>query len=162
MNGFGKQYEYTEEKRGLILLFIIMLFSIDSFLAISYTVQVHGFLKRIPVLATGVWVIGILFGLFILYTAITCYKLKRNMVAISKAYLIVRAIFMTICIIIIYLNLVNDKSMIANGARQYKNLAELNFMVLIMPIAYHLVFSGGWYLYFLKSQRCKEIGKNSS
>ncbi len=161
MDEFRKEYEYTEEKRGLILFFVIMLVSIDIFLSISLSVQVHNFLKHIPALGISIWVISILFVIFLLFTAITCYTLKRNLVTISKAYLIVRTIFAICCIIVIYVNIVNDDSMIANGARQYKSLSELNLRVLVAPLLYQLVFSGAWYLYFSKSKKCKEIEKKT-
>lgn len=159
MDDFRKPFEYSEEKRGFILFFIIMLISTDILVAVSYTVQVYGFLKHIPVLGIGFLVIGILFILFIPFTANTCYKLKKNMVTIAKTYLIVRAVFTTCSIIIVFLKVVNDESMIGNGANHYATVAELTFTVLIAPLAYVLVFSVGWYLYFLKSKRCKKFVK---
>ncbi|MDF2943633.1 MAG: hypothetical protein K0S01_2491 [Herbinix sp.] len=157
MDEFRKPYEYEEEKRGVILLFVIMLISVDIFLTLSYTVQVYGILKHIPTLGIGFMVIGILFILFILFTAITCYKLKKNMVTIAKTYLIVRAVFTICSLLIVFFNSFSNESMIGNGTKQYRTVNELIFTVLLAPLAYDLVFSIAWYLYFLKSKRCKEL-----
>ena len=162
MDEFRKPFEYDDEKKGLILVFVILLISIDIFLALSLTVQVYNILTHIPVLATGFMILGILYILFILFTALTCYKLNKNMVIVSKIYLIVRAVFSTCCLILIFINILNDKRMIGNGAQQYKNVNELTFIVFLAPLFYTLVFSALWFLYFLKSKRFKEFGKKQT
>lgn len=159
MDDFQKPYEYNEEKRGLLLLFIILLISVDIFIAISYTVQVYDVFKAIPVLKNGYLVIGILFTLFILFTAVNCYRLKANMVTISKIYLIVRSVFSICSLIIVYINAINDESMIGNGASKYSSTSELTFTVLFAPLAYTLLFCTLWFLYFVKSKRCREFAK---
>lgn len=159
MDEFRKPYEYNEEKRGLILLFIIMLILIDIFQGPLYIVPVYDILKKIPVISSVFMVLSCLYILFILYTAITCYKLKKNMVIVSKLYLIVRVVFMISCIIIFFLYNIKGKTMIGLGS-QYNTVAEYSIPGLIAPIVFVLAFSTGWYTYFLKSKRCKELVKN--
>jgi hypothetical protein len=149
MDEFRKPYEYTEEKRGFILLFIIMLLTIDILQAPLYIVQGYGSFKHIPVLSISFAVVSILYLLFLLFTAMTCYKMKKNLVAVSKAYLIVRTIFLVSCVIILFINVSNIKD--------YETAVEYYFRELIAPLAFELVLSIGWYLYFLKSKRCREL-----
>lgn len=160
MDDFRKPYEYNEEKRGLILLFIIMIITIDIYQAPLYIMPTYGELKQIPAIRIAFMVISILYILFILFTVITCYKLKKNMVTTSKAYLIVRAVIMCCCIIILFFYNVNIKNKMGYG-RKYSTVSQLFIMELIAPLAFVLVFSIGWYLYFLKSKRCKELVKNN-
>ncbi len=156
MDEFRKAYEYTEEKRGLILLFIIMIITIDTLQAPCYIVPVYGNLKHIPVLGICFMAISILYVLFILLTAMTCYKVKKNMVIISKTYLVVRTIFLVGCIIILFLYNVHGNNNTLIG-KHYNSDIALLFTEIIGPIAFELVFSAGWYLYFTKSKRCREL-----
>lgn len=161
VDGFTKPYEYQEEKRGILLIFIAMLLTVDLFMAISFTVQVYGVLKP-PDLAVGIAVIGVLMTLFVIVTAVVCYRLKKALVAVAKAYLIARLVFMTASILILYYYLIRDESMIGPDIGQYASAGELTLLVLIAPLAYALVFSGGWYLYFSVSKRCKRIAGGSA
>jgi hypothetical protein len=156
MEDFRKQYEYTEENRGLILLFVIMLLTIDLIHTPFYIVPVNNQLRHFHTLSIIFLTISIIFLLFIIFTAVTCYQLKRYMVILSKVYLIVRVVFMSFCIIILYLYELKSKTLKGNN---YSNVGELTLMWLIGPLAFELVFSVAWYLYFLKSKRCKEIAQ---
>lgn len=154
MDEFKKPYEYFEDKRGLILLFIFTLITIDVYQVFIYIVPTYGDLKHIPVLSICFLAISILYLLFLLFTIISCYQLKKNMPNISKIYLIVRTIFLSSCIIILFLYEVDIKNMLAFGKR-YNSVIKLYITGLISPIAFVLLFSVGWYLYFLKSKRFK-------
>lgn len=154
MEDFRKQYEYTEEKRGFILLFVIMLITIDLLHTPFYIVPVNNQLKQFPVINIVFVVISITFLLFIIFTAVTCYKLKRNMVIISKVYLVVRIVFLSFCIFVLYFYELKCKTL---TGKNYSNVGELTLVWLAGPLAFELAFSIIWYLYFLKSKRCKEI-----
>ncbi|MBH1940295.1 hypothetical protein I5677_05220 [Mobilitalea sibirica] len=156
---FRKPYEYNEEKRGFILLFVIMILLIDILQILSFNSQIYEIFKSVPVLAIGFMVMGILFILFTVFTAATCFMLRRNMVIISKNYLIVRAVFSTISVLIIYIHRINNENLIGGGVDQYQTNGEMLMGELIIPLSYVLVFSIVWYLYFLRSKRCKEISK---
>lgn len=161
MNDFHKPYEYNEEKRGFLLVFIIMLLSVDPFQAFSFTVRVYGILSTIPVLGVSFLVIAILYILFIPLTVISCYHLKKNMITLSKAYLIVRTVFLTGCILLLFFNAISNKSIIANGSNDYKTIPEITFFILVGPLIYNLGFSFLWYRYFLTSKRCQELSKKT-
>ncbi len=152
MDEFRKPYEYIEEKRGFIQLFIIMLILIDLLQAPLYIMPVYRDIKQIHALGVIFVAMGILYVLFILFTALTCYMLEKNMVTISKIYLVVRVFFTVFCIIILFYNNYNDKE-------QLKTITELIVMGLLLPIGFELAFSIGWFLYFLKSKKCKEFAK---
>ncbi len=161
MDDFRRPYEFNEEKRGIILLYIILLLSVETFMAFSYLVQVTRIYSG-SAFSYGFMAIGVLYIAFLLFTVIICYKLKYYMVTVSKIYLMVRAIYMVFCITIIYVNASKNESLIANGPRGFKSTGELMFTVLIGPLSYVLIFSVIWYLYFTKSQRCKEISKKGT
>jgi hypothetical protein len=155
MDDFRKSFEYEEDKKGAILYFVIMLIIVDIFMLIIFGVRICEFLKQIPPVNIGFVAICILYLLFLLFTAMTCYKLKKNFVTISKKYLAVRTIFMTSCILILGVHNINNKNIIGLG-KQYSNTAQFIFWEVIVQLLFMLIFSGGWYLYFLKSKRCKE------
>lgn len=154
---FRKPFEYDEEKRGLILLFVIMLIAIDSLQTLTFILRFYEYFQNIPVIGIGFMVLGILFMLFTFFTAFVCFRLKKSMVSVSKKYLVVRAIVTAGSIITLFLYAVNNDKMVGNGLVQYKSTGEMIAWELIMPFVYLLTFSVGWYLYFTKSKRCKEI-----
>lgn len=158
MDDFRKPYEYTEEKRGYILLFIIMLITIEILQAGILIVPVYFELKNIPPLGTIFMAMGILYLVFNLFTSMICYKLNKNFITVSKAFLIVRTIFLPSCLIIRFINNVDLENLILFD-KQYYSIFELLSISLIFPLACILAFSIGWFLYFIKSKRCKELVK---
>lgn len=163
MDEFRKPYEYEEEKiGGFLLIFVAMLVTADLFFSLALSVQGYNAIKHIPVAGIVFLVLSVLFILFILFTAVSCYKLKKNAVKISKTYLITRTIFTVIGLILIFFADYNNKNLIGVGSSQYKSQSELTLIVLILPMLYTLTFSIGWYLYFLKSKKCKEIARKST
>ena len=156
---FRKPYEYEEEKRGFILLFVIMLLIIDTLQSISFSVQLYNYYKNIPFLCIGITVLGILSILYTIYIAAISYKLKKTMVTEAKRYLIIRAVFSSGSYIILYFNIIKNENLVGNGIDQYKTFVEMLLWELIIPLAYILFFSIGWYLYFVKSKRCKRLEK---
>lgn len=159
MEEFRKPYEYFEERRGVILIFIVMILFADIFLSLNCTDQLYNKFWQTPVLSIGFLVIGIAFLLFLLYTAVSCYKLKKNMVTTAKAYLIIRTVFMIGNNIILFIH--DKKFDIGNGPDQYVTFGKYFIGVLLLPVAYDLVFGIAWYLYFVKSRKCREFKKRS-
>lgn len=162
MDGFRKPFEYEEEKRGFIHVFIIMLLVLDTQLTLSYIAQVYGTYKHLPILRMGYMAIGILFFLFILTTIVICSKMKKGMVKLSKIYLIVRTVFLICGVGLVYMNARNNENLIGNGSQRYRTVGDMVLGVFILPLASILVFSIGWYLYFSLSKRCKELRKKTS
>jgi hypothetical protein len=155
---FKKEYEYTEEKRGAILVFVLMILSIDILMAIFYTAQVSGYFTQIPVLNISFLALGILYILFIIFTAATCYRLKKSMFSVSKIYLVIRAVYTLYSSIIIFVHSLNDPGVL----KEYDSVFIMIFSMLLLPLAYMAAFSIGWYLYFKKSKKCKELMKSFS
>ena len=69
-NTFRKPYEYQEDKRGLIILFISMILSIDTIQTIAFATQTHMYISHIPVLSYIIFIMATLFILYIIYTAV--------------------------------------------------------------------------------------------
>jgi hypothetical protein len=158
MNDSDKKFEYYDDKRGAILYFIVMLI-VDILLSLICFVQVSGVIHGL-ILLRFFQGIGFLYFLFLIYTAILCYRINKKLVRISKLYLVIRTLIMTCSIIILWLNNLYDKSMIGNG-KKYNSITEFALYELMLPIIFVIITSGGWFLYFAKSKRCKEIAKGS-
>lgn len=156
MDEFHKPYEYEEEKTsGFLLVFVILLASVEAFLSISLIVQGYEVTARISDFGSVFLGAGILYLLYLLFTIIICYKTIYQFVFIAKIFLIVRVVFAMFCLGIIYTNASNDASLIGVGMRQYRTIAEMTLVVLILPACYFLLFSVGWFFYFMKSKKCK-------
>lgn len=153
MDEFRRPFEYEDEKRGLLLLFIILIIAIDGSITVALTLQVYDVFLSVPAVGIGFIALGAIFFMFILYTAIACYKLKDGSGKVAKTYLVIRALFTLVCIITVYIHNLGDESLIGNGPQQFRSVAELTSIGLIYPAAYTLIFSAIWFLYFSKSKR---------
>lgn len=160
MNEFRKPYEYEDEDSGgWLLVFTIMLITADLLFAIILTIQGNLALKSIPGARIVFPVISALFMLFIAFTAFVCRRIKKLTVKISKVYLIVRLLYTTAGIMIIYITSLSDKTVLGSGLGQFRTKSDMLIMVLIIPMIYTLCFSAGWFLYFMKSKRCMGLNK---
>lgn len=151
-----KPFEYDDDKKGALLFFIIMLISADILIPILFMLQVGNVLEQNAVISISFKAISILYFLFLLFTAFTCIKPRKNFVHISKIYLIIRTVFMIGCTFILCFHNISDKSLIGKG-KQYSTTTEFILWEVLFRLAYVLITSGGWYLYFLKSKKCKEL-----
>jgi hypothetical protein len=158
MNEFQKPYEYTEDKKGAILYFVIMLISLDVLFGVTYTVQVGRAFREAPFLYYCSFAIHILYLLFILYTAITCFRLKKNLVITSKIFIIFKTVYSTVCAIIVFFNAIQVEGGIG-GSMSEDKISILALQILIVPLTCVYFTSIVWFLYFSKSKRCKEIAK---
>ena len=154
---FRKPFEYNEEKRGFILVFIISLISFDILQTLSLSAQVNEAFKAIPVLRICFILLSTIFVIFTIYTAANCYRLKKNLVKMSKLYLIVRSILSSVYVIIIYGYRTTHVHLVGNGQNQYPTIKDMVIGELVIPLAYVLAFSLIWYVYFTLSKRCKEL-----
>ncbi len=158
---FRKPYEYEEERiGGLLLFFVIMLVAVDLSLTVALVYQGYNAMKHLPAISVTFLVVSPLYAAFLLYTVVVCYKTKKSMIKVSKVFLVVRAIFTTLCLVIIYLNNLADPSAVGTGNNQFKSVFELTMIVFVLPLVYMLFFSGIWYLYFSKSKKCAELVKS--
>ncbi len=151
-----KPFEYDDDKRGALLFFIVMLITVDILIPAIFIVHVCNVFKQIPAINLGFKVICIPYFLFLVFTVVTCYKPRKNFITVSKNYLITRTVFMVCCIIILCFSNISDKDIIGFG-KQYSSTAEYICWEVLFRLAYVFITGGGWYLYFLKSKRCKEL-----
>lgn len=156
MEDFRKPFEYTEEKKGFILLFVFMLIVVDIYQAFIYIMPAYNNLWQTPAIRTGYIYISIIYIVSIPLTAFVCFKLNKHMLTISKVYLLFRSIVLISSITIIFIFNVNFSSKVAFGSL-YTSLLQVIFINLILPIAFVLVFSVGWFIYFIKSKSCREF-----
>lgn len=159
---FKKPFEYHEEKRGFILVFILTLITFDILQTLSLSTQVNEAFQSILALRIFFMVLSSLFVIFTFYTALNCYRLRKNLVIMSKIYLIVRAIISTCYVFIIYNYRTTQLHLVGNGQGQYPTVKAMIVGELVIPLAYVIVFSLIWYLYFSLSKRCKELVKNKT
>jgi hypothetical protein len=146
MDGFGKPFEYEEDKvGGLLLVFFVMLISFELLYGIVISIQIFSAFKDIYIVRNILLVLCIMYMISILFTAISLYKIQRYLIKIAKIFLIVRLIFLTICHIIITINGLNNNVKFGNS---------------IFLLLYVIIFSVSWYVYFIKSKKCKEFIKN--
>jgi hypothetical protein len=157
---FRKPYEYKEEKRGFILVFILSLITFDILQTLSLSAQVNEVFKATPVLRIFCMVVSTAFIVFTFYTAIICYRLKKNLVQLSKLYLIVRVVISSVYVIIIYVYRMTHEHLVGDGIHQYHTVNLMVVGELIIPLAYVMVFSAIWLVYFTLSKRCRELVKN--
>ncbi len=157
---FRKPYEYHEEKRGFLLVFILTLITFDILQTLSLGAQVNEAFKAEPVLRISFLILSSAFLIYTILTALHCYRLKVNFVSWSKIYIIVRAIISTTYVIIIYVHRTTHEHLVGNGTNQYPTVQKMVIEELIIPLAYVIGFSIIWYLYFTFSRRCKELVKS--
>ncbi len=159
---FRKPFEYEEEKRGLLLLFVIMILVIDILPTLSFMARFYEAFKENVLLRTVLIAICILFILYTVVTAVICFTLNKNTVTWSKLYLIIQAVFSAACYTILFFTIADYENMIGIGTIQYKSFIEMLSWELLFPFAYIVVFTVAWYMYFIKSKRCKEFLKSKA
>lgn len=154
---YRKPYEYEEEKRGLILLFIIMILVIDILQTLSFASLENKYLGHIKVLGITFYIMAAIFILYIIYTTVIVYKMKGNFVLAAKKYIIVRTIFSVINFLIIFFNFIKHENLIGESPDQYQSLEYMLLWELFIPLFYIISFSLVWYLYFTFSKRCRNL-----
>ncbi len=159
---FRKPFEYEEEKRGLLLVFIIMIAVIDILPTLSFMARFYDVFGNNRILQVFLIAVCILFILYTVFTAYICYTLNKKLVALSKLYLMIQAVFTAACYILLFFSIADYDSLIGIGTIQYETFGEMLTWELLLPLAYIAVFTVGWYLYFIKSRRCKELLKDKA
>jgi len=154
---FRKPYEYEEDKKGLIILFIIMILGIDILQTVSFVSLECKYFgsKLLPVI--GFILLGVMFIIYIIYTSVTVFKMKADFVKKAKRYILIRTLFSVLSYVIIFIGIVRNENLIGNGAGQYHSFKDMIIGELVVPLMYIISFSVIWYLYFSLSKRCKRI-----
>jgi hypothetical protein len=151
---YKKPYEYEEEKRGLIVLFISMILSIDTLSVIFFVAQINIYLD-IPILRVLLFVMAGVFVLYIIYTSFKVHRMKSKFVLVAKRYIIIRTILFLISHFLIFLNRIRNEDLIGKGTNQYLTKGAMLYMELFIPMFFVLAFSVIWYLYFTFSKRSR-------
>jgi hypothetical protein len=157
MNGFRKSYEYEEVKgiSGFLMLFFVMLLSVEILLAGMILVQGYALLKAVQYLGPAFLVLGIGYLIFILITCIALKRVSRYAVALSKILLITRVLFLTPAYILLFATFSRNPGSFSG----FRSRNDIVLVVLVVPLAYILLFSGLWYLYFSSSKRVKQFAQ---
>jgi hypothetical protein len=156
MSEFRKSYEYEEEKGigGLLMLFFVMLLSVEVLLALLILVQGYAVLKAVPYLGPSFLVLGSGYLVFILFTCIAVKRMSRHAVRISRIFLVARVLFLTPVYLRLYATFSQDPRIISG----FRSHGDIVFFGLVVPLVYILLFSGLWYWYFSKSRRIRQFG----
>lgn len=154
---YSKPYEYEEEKKGLIIMFVAMILGIDTLQTIFFAVQENKYMGHISMLRIAIPIISSIFILYIIYTAIFVFRMKNNFVTAAKRYIIIRTIFSLFSYIIIFLNRLKYENLIGESEGSYQSVAFMLYIELLMPLIFVMLFCVAWYLYFTYSKRCKKV-----
>lgn len=152
---YRKPYEYEEEKRGLIQIFIAMILVVDILQTLSFAAQENKYLGNITLIKIIIDVQAVLFILYIIYTSVVVYRMKEKFVSAAKRYLIIRTIFSLGNLFIVFYNILKHEKLIGKGLDQYGTTGNMLLWELGLPLFYIISFSLGWYLYFTFSKRCR-------
>ena len=154
---FRKPYEYDEDERGLIFVFVLMIIAIDIFMTIYRASRLYLVIQQQFALRVGVIVVTVFFFICIITTAVNCYKMKKNMVLIAKTYLVVRTILSIGYLVLLFTKNNFNKHLVGGESDQYGSTAEMITWELLVPLIYTLLFTVFWYWYFTKSKRFKKL-----
>lgn len=154
-NEFRKPYEYKEDKRGLIILFISMILSIDTLQTIFLVAQNDKYPGDIPFLRSTSLIIAGAFILYTIYTSIIVYRMKNNFVVKAKRYIIIRTFLFLISFLFIFLNRLKYEELILDEHGQYLSKDTILYLEFFIPLFFIMIFSVIWYLYFTYSKRCQ-------
>lgn len=152
---FRKPFEYREDNKGLLILFIIMILGIDPLQSLSFASQEYKYMGHIPILGVLFFVIGRIFILYTIYTAVVVFRMKENFSCAAKKYIIIRTLYSVLNYLIIFFNILKKENLIGNSADQYESFGKMIVGELVVPLLYILSFSLAWYLYFTFSKRCR-------
>ena len=154
-NEYRKPYEYEEEKRGLILLFIIMILVVDILQTLSFASQENKYLGHNKLLSISFNIMAVLFILYIICTVVIVYKMKGRFVLAAKRYLIIRTIFSLANFFIVFYGILKNENLIGEAQDQYRTQGNMLLWELVIPLFYIISFSVVWYMYFTFSKKCK-------
>jgi hypothetical protein len=160
MSEFRKSYEYEEEKgiAGLLMLFFVMLVSVEVLLALLILVQGYAVLKAVPYLGPAFLVLGTGYLVFILFTCISLRRMSRYAVRISRILLAARVLFLAPVYLRLYATFSRDPG-IVSGFRSHRDIVLIG---LVVPLACILLFSGLWSWYLSSSRRVRQFVQAAS
>lgn len=156
-NEYKRPYEYEEEKKGLITVFVAMILGIDTIQTIFFAFQNDKYMSHITFIRIVYYLLAFFYILYTIYTAVTVYRMKNDFVGVAKRYIIIRTIYSIINYVIIFLNRLKYENMIGKSADEYlyQSNAFMIYVEIILPFFFVILFCVLWYLYFTYSKRCR-------
>ena len=154
---YRKPYEYEEEKRGLIVLFVIMILAVDILQTISFATLENKYLGHLKALGLVFYILAVIFIIYIIYTTVVVFRMKGNFVSAAKRYLIIRTVFSLTNFLIIFFSVIKYENHIGESQDQYLTVGEMLLWELFIPLFYIISFSVVWFLYFTYSKRCRKV-----
>jgi hypothetical protein len=136
-------------------LFFIMLLSFEMVYGVIALVQINKVFDSTAVPDQIILVCSVLFLLFILFTCVALFKIKKHALTIVKTFLITRVIYLGLSSILVFIKTVNNKYAIGGRPDQFESIPMMVIMLLVTPLVYTLLFSISWYIYFCKAKRVK-------
>jgi hypothetical protein len=160
MSEFRKPYEYEEEKGigGLLMLFFVMLLSVEVLLALAILIQGYAILKSMRYLGPAFLVLGTAYLALVLFTCVTLKRTSRYAVAASKILLLARVLFLTPAAVLVFTTLSRNPRIVS----EFRSRGDLVLVGLVVPLVYILLFSGLWYWYFSRSRRVMRFARPPS
>lgn len=157
MDEFRKPYEYEEEKgvTGILMVFYVMVLIFEILLGVITLIQGTLFLAPSPLMRIVFLIVGIVNFMVMVGTLIALYKIPKYAIQITKVFLLVRMVYLTIACLVIFDKVSKDIRII----QQFSSKFYFYLSYLGIPLVYILGFSICWYWYFLKSKRIKEYQK---
>lgn len=156
-NEFRKPYEYEEEKRGLIVLFISMILSVDILQTIFFATQEDRYLGDSPTLVIALFIIAGVFIMYTLYTSVVVFRMKSNFVVAAKRYIIIRTILFLFNFFVVFFNRLLQENLVGEEPDQYLSIGYMLYIEVFMPLFFIISLSVVWYLYFTYSKRCRNV-----
>jgi hypothetical protein len=160
MNEYSRPYEYEEDKGmgGFLMLFFVMLVSVEVLLAALILVQGYAVLKAVRYLGPAYLVAGTGYLAFILFTCIALKRMSRYAATFSKTLLIARVLFLTPAHVLLFATFSRDPRIVSG----FRSRSGIVLVGLVVPLAYILLFSGSWYVYFSRSRRVRQLVQTAS
>ncbi len=159
MDEFKKPYEYDDEEKGvsgLILVYFIMLLveeSIQGFISILFG---YNKMPHDRVLGMVVIVAGSLYVVFAVFSAIVLKLKNKHAIKVSKVFLIFRIVYLIPYLILYTIDLIG-KIPYYKENDMYWVTYNSNITSFIIGISFAIVFSAGWYIYLVKSNKVRKM-----
>lgn len=148
--------EYEKGVTGPIIFFIATLLLFEPIYGIFIVFQTARAFSEVPFIGNIYLFCGIGYLLSIPFTCFCFYKMPRYAVKVAKIFLVFRLLFLTLSIIINFNYTLHDKNAFGPRTFQFYTMQEMVIQVLLIRVAYVLVFSIGWYIFLIKSKTVKE------
>ena len=160
MSEFRKPYEYEEDTgvAGFLMVFFVMLLTVELLLAAAMLVQGYAILGNEPRFRPVVLALGIGYIALTLVVCIALRKMWRRAIGLSKILLIARVLLLGPAYGLLY----GSFSRIRGIRSGFRSELDMVLVALVVPLVYILGFSGLWYAYFSRSRRVRRFAETAN